>query len=113
MCFALGSIPTAAAGTTASSALVFYTHRAPCTPKHAFHVSFADQQPTIRVPKKKRDEMRHTVGKIPGVVYSNNTASGKGARGETFFVKVDKLVVDREIRRLKASFDNTVSYCAA
>lgn len=43
------------------------------------------------------------------MVYSNNDSSAKGSRGETFLVKVDKIVLDREIRRLKASFDNTVS----
>lgn len=43
-------------------------------------------------------------------MYSNNDSSVKGSRGETFCVKVDKLVVDREIRRLKAAFDNTVSH---
>lgn len=52
-------------------------------------------------------------GKIPGVVYSNNDSSAKGSRGETFLVKVDKIVLDREIRRLKASFDNTVSFTCA
>lgn len=72
-----------------------------------------NNQPSVSRKKKHAMKRDITVGKIPGVVYSNNTASGKGARGETFFVKVDKLVVDREIRRLKASFDNTVSYCTA
>lgn len=50
-----------------------------------------------------------TAGKIPGVVYSNNDSSPKGSRGEPFCVQIDKIIVDREIRRLKASFENTVS----
>ncbi|CAN0383626.1 unnamed protein product [Pylaiella littoralis] len=45
-------------------------------------------------------------GKVPGVVYSTNDAGAK--QGEPLLVKVDKIVLDREIRRLGASFDNTV-----
>jgi len=39
-------------------------------------------------------------------VYSDNDTGAK--HGDTLMVKVDKIVLDREIRRLGASFDNTV-----
>jgi len=45
-------------------------------------------------------------GKVPGIVYSDNDTGAK--HGDTLMVKVDKIVLDREIRRLGASFDNTV-----
>ncbi|CAM9575025.1 unnamed protein product, partial [Ectocarpus fasciculatus] len=57
-------------------------------------------------------------GKVPGVVYSNSDNRGDSARSggrgigrpadDPILVKVDKIVLDREIRRLNASFDNTV-----
>lgn len=54
-------------------------------------------------------------GKVPGVVYSNSDNRGDSPNGgvgrpadEPILVKVDKVVLDREIRRLNASFDNTV-----
>lgn len=44
-------------------------------------------------------------GQVPGIVYSNNDLS---ANQKETLVKVNKIVLDREIRRLGASFDNTV-----
>eukprot|EP00752_Nemacystus_decipiens_P002069 g1980.t1 len=45
-------------------------------------------------------------GKVPGIVYSKNDMGAN--EKDTMIVKVDKIVLDREIRRLGASFDNTV-----
>ncbi|CAM9275576.1 unnamed protein product [Scytosiphon promiscuus] len=51
-------------------------------------------------------------GKVPGIVYSNADASlesGAPVDNDTrFLVKADKLMLDREVRRLSTSFDNTV-----
>ncbi|CAM9118861.1 unnamed protein product [Ectocarpus sp. 8 AP-2014] len=56
-------------------------------------------------------------GKVPGVVYSNSDNRGHSSRpgggvgrpaDDPILVKVDKIVLDREVRRLNASFDNTV-----
>lgn len=46
-------------------------------------------------------------------MYSNNDMGAD--QKDTVLVKVDKIVLDREIRRLGASFDNTVGglvWCA-
>lgn len=51
-------------------------------------------------------------GKVPGIVYSSADATLDGGapvgNESRFLVRADKIVLDREIRRLSTSFDNTV-----
>eukprot|EP00903_Cladosiphon_okamuranus_P011668 g10974.t1 len=63
----------------------------------------------LRPPNERGSRGANSVrraGKVPGILYSNNDLGAKNT--DTFMVKVDKIVLDREIRRLGASFDNTV-----